>query len=152
MKYPLIEVEHGKRRIIKGYFVQNAGKNNGLIVRRNQEPHKGKPVDNLEIWEVFLTKPRGDKPSRWMVQFNNNSEYASSYGYPKWVKYPPATLFNLIECLKQVYEGIYGEKMDEEDVLSDTVTVPQDGPREERPKPVKPGNKKTLERLREYGF
>ena len=148
MKYNILEVEKGKTSIIKGYFVPNAGGRNGLLVRRNQTQHKGKPVDNLEIWEVFLTKQRGEAPSKWKVQCKN-TDYPTPYGFTTKIHYPLSTLFSLIECLKQVYDEIYGEKMDEEDVLSDTVEVPQGEP---RPEPVKPGQKEKLRKLREYGF
>jgi len=148
MKYNIIEVEKGKTSIIKGYFVPNGGGRNGLLIRRNQEPHKGKPVDNLEIWEVFLTKQRGETPPRWKVQCKN-ADYPTAYGFTTKIHFPPATLFSLIECLQQVYSEIYGEDMDKEDVLSDTVEVSQEGP---RPEPVKPGQKEKMKRLRELGF
>ena len=147
MRYEIIEVEHGKNKIIKGYFIQNAGKNNGLLVRRNQTPHLGKPVDNLEIWMIFLAKPRGKKPARWMVQCKH-TDYPSSYGYPQWVKFPPATLFSILECLKQVYSEIFGDN-EEEDVLSETVDVYQGEP---PPAKVKPKDKKMMEDLKKLGF
>jgi hypothetical protein len=105
MKFEIREVWQGKIRK-KGYFIPNAGKANGLLVRHNKGPYKGKPLNQIEIYQVFQIKD-GPNRTKWSVQCEKVTE---KYGYPKWVKMPVDTLLSLMECISMVYREIYGEE------------------------------------------
>lgn len=105
MKFEIREVWQGKI-CKKGYFIPNAGKSNGLLVRHNKGPYKGKPLDQIEIYEVFQIQ-KGPHKGGWTVQCQTVTE---KYGYPKWIKMPVGTLLSLMECIGMVYREIYGEE------------------------------------------
>ena len=96
MTYPTIEVKRGPI-IIKGRLVQNAGKNNGILIRRDTGTHNGRHYDKTELVEVFYTKEAKNKPSFWKVQ-----------GPTQKVRFPLDTLRGVIECMNILYGEIYG--------------------------------------------
>ena len=105
MKFEVRDVFQGKIRKT-GYFIPNAGKANGLLVRHNKTTFKGNKLNQIEIYQVFQIKD-GPNKTKWNVQCEKVS---LKYGYPKWIKMPVATMLSLMECISMVYREIYGEE------------------------------------------
>ena len=105
-------------KAIQGKFVPIPGKNKGLIVLRHIATYFGTPFDKIEIKEVFKTKKgpwhvqcTGSKGSRKGVdgKMEPDQDKTTRYGYPKAIGFPHEVLFNLIECLNEMYVEIYGD-------------------------------------------
>ena len=99
MTFPMIEAYLGSKKVLKGHLVQNAGKNNGTLVRQQKEVYQGEMLHKIEMWKVFFSKPTKAKESRWMVQFPLRK-----------VVIPPESLGELINCLKLHYQELYGDE------------------------------------------
>ena len=103
---------------IKGKFVPIPGKKKGLILLRHTGEYMGTQFDKIEIKEVFKTKKgpwhvqcTGSMGSRKGVsgEMEPDQDKTTRYGYPKSIGFPHEVLFNLMECLNEMYVEIYGD-------------------------------------------
>ena len=124
---------HSGKRIVKGLYVPNAGKMNGILIHRNIGTFMGKNVDRVEIFEVFQSKK-----GAWHVQCKG-SQNVNKYGYPAVAGFPKETLKSVIDGLVEVYKEIYGDITVSLDELK--APVKKDKP------PAKSDKLKTLEGL-----
>ena len=135
MTYPTIEVKRGPI-IIKGRLVQNAGKNNGILIRRDTGTHNGRHYDKTELVEVFYTKEAKNKPSFWKVQ-----------GPTQKVRFPLDTLRGVIECMNILYGEIYGVGGVAASISASKTEDPGSSPGRPAEKPAN-----VMEELKKLGF